>query len=60
MIIERGIWPDTIKLAIRSPDSTEIIEDNKYIARKSINGKILKVVYTKRNNYYTILTTYYV
>jgi hypothetical protein len=56
--IERGIWPDTIKLVIRSPDSIERQPGGLIKVSKRINGDLVTVVYLFRKNEYIIITAF--
>ena len=52
---ERGISFDSIKDTIELPDYT-VSKDSKIEAHRKINGKVLKVVYSKEGNYIKVIT----
>lgn len=56
---ERSIEPVWVESTIQSPDSIERKTQAKYMVKKKLNGKSLKVVYAKER-YIKILTVYWI
>ena len=54
-LFERGIRFRDIEETIEMPDYT-ISKENKIEAYKRINGRILKIVYSKKDNYIKVVT----
>lgn len=57
---ERGIGVSSIKVVLKNPDHTETVFGGKFLARKKIDGKILEVIYTQRQNEFVIITIYHI
>jgi hypothetical protein len=57
---ERGIGVSNIKTVLKNPDHTETVFSGKSLARKKIDGKILEVIYTQRQNEFIIITIYHI
>ncbi len=57
-IEDRKIEKIWVEEAIKSPDTTKHVKYKYYITKK-LNGKTLKVVYTKEK-YIKVITTYFV
>lgn len=60
-VFERNINIDHLKKAIREPDDSYSTFGGRTISRKSVDGRILEVVYTRGGrNEYRIITAYYI
>lgn len=60
-IFERNISIDHLKKVIREPDSSHSAFGGRTVSRKTVEGKLLEVVYTRRGkNEYRIITAYYI
>lgn len=62
--LERNINLEHVKLAIRNPDSKEIVFDDRVKVTKEIGNKVIEVLYYKdgfknRQNEYLLITAYY-
>ncbi len=55
---ERGIGVSNIKIVLKNPDHVEDVFGGKSLARKKIDGKILEVIYMKKQNDFVIITIY--
>ncbi len=58
-IMKRGISAVLVKNVIKNPDSQSLSENGMMVVRKSIERKVIEVVYKVDRSNYVIITAYY-
>lgn len=58
-LLERKLSTGMVENVVSNPDNVEPTRFDRKIASRSINGKMLRVVYAEEGNVYIIITAYY-
>lgn len=58
-LLERGISALDIKVVLKNPDYDELTFGNKHKAGKSLEGKILEIIYFYDKSDIIVVTVYY-
>ncbi|NIQ07198.1 MAG: DUF4258 domain-containing protein [Candidatus Korarchaeota archaeon] len=58
-IVERGISKKRIAKAVKNPDAIRKGKFGRKIIHKDIKGKLLRIIVSKENDTYRIITVYY-
>jgi hypothetical protein len=59
-IAKRKLNKEIVEDVIKNPETTEVSRLGRRIAQRSVNNKLLRVVYVNEQSVYIVITAYYI